>query len=136
MVESEGLVTIQNYIKDYMSTEDVQTMSSIITTMSYSKVNANGFPDLGKHQLAYHIVRESDLLSGYDVSRSVIYQMMHEKYDFVDSVDVASALFDKRIFTYIPDKLFVTDFSKQLSATLHEQARDDIQRMVEINKQL
>ena len=133
MVESEGLVGIQNYVKDYMSTEEVQAMSSIITTMSYSKVNANGFPDLDKYQLAYHIVRESDLLSGYDVSRCIIYQMMHEKYNFVDSINVAQSVFDKRMFTYIPDKLFVTDFSKQMADTLEKQSRAEVQRLVELN---
>ena len=136
MDEKYGLHDIREYMKDYMANDDLHTMSNIISTMSYSKVKKVGFSDMGEHQLAYHIVREADLLAGYDVSRSIIYQMMHEKYKFVDSVGVAHALFDKRIFNYIPDKLFVTDFSKQLSAKLHEQARADVQRMVEINKRL
>jgi hypothetical protein len=136
MDEKYGLLDIREYMKDYMTKDDLHTMSNIISTMSYSKVKQVGFPNMGDHQLAYHIVREADLLAGYDVSRSIIYQMMHEKYKFVDSIGVANALFNSRIFTYIPDKLFVTDFSKQLSAKLHEQARADVNRMVEINKRL
>ena len=136
MDEAYGLHDIQEYMKGYMSSDDMNMMSNIISTMSYSKVKRVGFPDLGEHQLAYHIVRESDLLSGYDVSRCIIYQMMHEKYEFADSIDVANSLFNTRMLTYIPDNLFVTDYSKQLSAILHEQARDDVQRMVEINRRL
>ena len=44
--------------------------------MSYSKVNKNGFPELGNYQLCYNIVREADLLASYNIDRCIIYQMI------------------------------------------------------------
>ena len=41
--------------------------------MSYSKVKVHGYPELGDYQLAYHIVRESDLLTAYNIPRSIVY---------------------------------------------------------------
>ena len=39
----------------------------IVDTMSYNKVITSGFPYHGEYQRAYHIVREADLLAGYDL---------------------------------------------------------------------
>jgi len=113
-------------MKDYMTTDHLNAMSRIISTISYSKVKRNGYPDLGKYQMAYHIVREADLLAGYDVTRSFIYQMMHEQYQYTESFRVVNELFDKRIFNYLPDYLFITEFSKQKARELHLRAKDEL----------
>ena len=126
MDESYGLNEIREHMKDYMTTDHLNAMSSIISTMSYSKVKRVGYPDLGDYQTAYHIVREADLLSAYDVTRSFIYQMMHERYQYTESLGVVNELFDKRIFNYIPDHLFITEFSKQKAHDLHLQAKDEL----------
>ena len=126
MDEAYGLQEIREYMKDYMTTEHLNAMSDIISTMSYSKVKRVGYPDLGDYQMSYHIVREADLLAGYDVTRSFIYQMMHERYKYTESLKIVDNLFENRIFNYLPDKLFVTDFSKQKAQELHKQAKDDI----------
>ena len=126
MDEAYGLQEIREYMKDYMGTEDLSAMSNIISTMSYSKVKRVGYPDLGNYQMSYHIVREADLLAGYDVTRSFIYQMMHDRYKYTESLKLVDDLFDKRIFRYLPDKLFVTDFSKQKAQELHIKAKADI----------
>ena len=101
-------------------------MSDIITTMSYSKVKKNGYPNLGNYQLAYHIVREADLLSAYDFERSLVYQMMHEKDDYCRSLKTTFDLFEKRILTYRSDGLFVTEYSKNKSEVLHNYTKHEI----------
>ena len=127
--EAYGLREIREYMKDYMKIEHLNAMSNIISTMSYSKVKRCGFPDLGDYQMAYHIAREADLLAGYDVTRSFIYQLMHERYKYSESLESVDELFDKRIFRYLPDKLFITDFSNQKALELHRQAKHDIYRL-------
>jgi hypothetical protein len=130
MDEAYGLANIREYMKDYLDEPDMTMMSNIINTMSYSKVKQYGFPDLGDYQMAYHIVRESDLLAGYDVTRSIIYQMMHEKYTYSNSLDVAKRLFDKRMFTHISDDLFITDFSKKMASQMHINAQSTITNII------
>jgi HD superfamily phosphodiesterase len=125
MEESDGIGRICSEMKPFMSEDEIGVMSRIITTMSYSKVKKNGYPDLGKHQLAYHIVRESDLLSAYDFERSLVYQMMHEKYNYTDSIQATRNLFQTRILTYRKDDLFITDYSKNKSAFLHAYCEND-----------
>lgn len=122
MDESYGLLEIRDHMKGYMKNDHLDAMSEIISTMSYSKVMRVGYPYLDKYQLAYHIVREADLLAGYDVTRSLIYQMTHEKYEYTESLDVVEDLFNKRMFKYVSDNLFITDFSKQMANYLHEQS--------------
>ena len=87
--------------------------------MSYSTVNKQGFPELGDYQLAYHVVREADLLSAYDIDRSIIYGMMREKLNYIDSVKRALELCENRILKY-KDNLFITEYSKKTSVLLHE----------------
>jgi HD superfamily phosphodiesterase len=126
MDEKIGVQNINNYMKDLMDPEDLHIVSDIMSTMSYSKVKKNGYPDLGKYQLAYHIVREADLLSGYDVDRCLIYQMMHEKYNYVDSLRFVVELFENRILKYRDDSLFITEYSKNKSMILQLQAKAEI----------
>ena len=126
MDEKIGVQNINNYMKDLMDQEDLHIVSDIMSTMSYSKVKKNGYPDLGKYQLAYHIVREADLLSGYDVDRCLIYQMMHEKYNYVDSLRFVVELFENRILKYRDDSLFITEYSKNKSMILQLQAKAEI----------
>ena len=54
-------------MKPYIASEKLDIIFQIITTMSYSTVKKNGFPSLNEYQLAYHIVREADLLAAYDI---------------------------------------------------------------------
>ena len=56
--EKEGIESIKTLLKDELNDEEINVIRDIITLMSYSKVKINGFPNLGKYQLAYHIVRE------------------------------------------------------------------------------
>ena len=133
MDESKGVENINFAMKELMSKSDLDVVSSIISTMSYSKVKKYGYPDLGEYQLAYHIVREADLLSAYDVDRCLIYQMMHEKYNYCDSLNMVVDLFNNRVLKYRDDNLFKTAYSKDKSILLHDQAKKDIEYLINTN---
>jgi len=121
MDEKEGIDNLRNYMKDVLTLEELDVVSKIISTMSYSTVKKNGFPnDLGIYNLAYHIVREADLLSAYDIERCIIYQVEHEKYNYLNSFNEVKKIFENRVFEYINDKLFITDYSNKKSKELHE----------------
>ena len=136
MSEQEGIEKINYYLSPYVKKDDLSIMNKIITTMSYSTVKKNGFPELDSYNMAYHIVREADLLAAYDVERCIIYQMMHEKTDYVNSILHASHLFEKRVFKYIEDNLFITDFSIRQAPILQEQAKLKFKELNEIYNNL
>jgi HD superfamily phosphodiesterase len=73
--EKFGIENIVDYMTNKMEPNELYVMLEIISTMSYSTVKKNGYPDLGKYQMAYHVVREADLLASYDFDRSIIYHM-------------------------------------------------------------
>jgi HD superfamily phosphodiesterase len=129
MVEKLGLSIMKNHMGDIMPISRLDTVSTIISTMSYSKVKQNGFPLLDEYQLAYHIVREADLLAAYDIDRTIMYGMIMEKLEYCDAVVRAIHLFDKRILKYREDQLFVTNISKEISFKLHEKAVHDIEEL-------
>ena len=104
--------------------EELKAMISIITTMSYSKVKVNGYPDLAEYQTAYHIVREADLLAAYDIDRCIMFGMFNDGVEYSDALVRAKDIFTTRVLTYRSDNLFVTDRSKQLSEALHRRACD------------
>jgi HD superfamily phosphodiesterase len=132
MDEKQGILQYQNYLSEQMRANDLEAMANIIGTMSYSKVKANGYPNLNEFQLAYHIVREADLLSAYDVDRCIIYSIMVEKLNYINSIARTISVFENRVFKYRDDNLFVTDYSKQLSLFLHEKALKDLDDLKKI----
>jgi hypothetical protein len=133
MDEKEGINRYKNYLSDYMSPDDIDIIGQIIGTMSYSKVKINGYPDLGKYQLAYHIVRESDLLCAYDLDRCIIYKMYRDNFSYSKALIEASSLFDNRVFKMRKEKLFITNFSKKQSMKLHKNAMKNMESLKIIN---
>jgi HD superfamily phosphodiesterase len=129
MNEDSGVENMNKYMKDYISPEELDIVSRIIKTMSYSKVKINGYPDFGEYQTAYHIVRESDLLAAYDLDRCIIYRMMHSKFNYTDALTESKELFENRILNYRKDKLFVTSYSKNKSLLLHRKAVKDVEKL-------
>jgi hypothetical protein len=129
MNEGDGVLNINKYMEPYMPQTELKVVSDIISTMSYSKVKKNGYPNLGNYQLAYNIVREADLLSAYDVDRCLIYQMMHEKFNYSDSLKLVYDLFENRVLKYRGDNLFITNYSKSKSYDLHAIAVEDLLEM-------
>lgn len=134
--EQTGINEIKNFLGEKITPEEMDIICKIILTMSYSKVKINGYPDLGIYQLAYHIVREADLLSGYDFDRCLIYKMRTGNLPFNDVIKDAELLFETRIFKYIPDDLFITEYSKKEALILHNKATDRMNSWRQITKNI
>ena len=129
MDEKEGILRYQTYLSNVMLPHELDIMGKIISTMSYSKVKVNGYPNLGDYQLAYHIVREADLLAAYDIDRCIIYKMYHDKLDYKDALNDAFNLFDTRVFQMRNDKLFKTEYSMHESFRLHIKAMQNVNNL-------
>lgn len=132
MDEKEGIIKYQTHLSGYMSSSDLEIVGKIIGTMSYSKVKANGYPDLGDYMLPYHIVREADLLAAYDIDRCIIYTMYKENCQYNKALEIAVDLFDYRVFRMRQDRLFVTKYSKKESLKLHKKAKKSVETLREI----
>ena len=133
MNEKEGIDKMNLFMKDYLQADKLEIINQIITTMSYSTVKKNGYPELGEYNIAYHIVREADLLAAYDVERCIIYQMMCKNDDYITSVLSAKYLFEQRIFQYLNDGLFTLEYSKRRAQLLHDQAIIKMKDIYKIN---
>jgi hypothetical protein len=116
-------------MKECISYDDFQIITKIITTMSYSKVRKNGYQEMGEYQLAYHIVREADLLAAYDIDRCIIFGMYIDTLDYMDALKRAKDLFTTRVLTYIEDNLFITEYSQRQSRILHEYAVSNLEKI-------
>jgi len=130
MKQDEGITYIENFLKYKLKPEEVYYTNQIIETMSYSTVKKNGYPDLGSYQMAYHVVREADLLASYDFDRSIIYHM-NKGHNLTTSYHNALELFNNRVFNYNTDKLLLSDYAQQKSVGLASTA---IKRMISWNR--
>jgi hypothetical protein len=127
MDENEGIERYKNYLTSYISSDELEIIGTIIGTMSYSKVKVNGYPNLGKYQLAYHIVREADLLAAYDIDRCIMYSMHKESVEYSVALKRAVELFDSRVFRMRQERLFKTEYSKKESLKLQKKAKIDVE---------
>lgn len=132
MNEKEGIERYKKYLSEFISSDKLEIIGKIIATMSYSKVKANGYPELGEYQLAYHIVREADLLAAYDIDRCVMYSMYCYNIEYSKALNIATELFDNRVFRMRHDKLFKTKYSKKESLKLHKKATIDVESLKKI----
>jgi len=102
----------------------------IITTMSYSKLRAamvDGeivYPDHGRWQAVYHIVRHADLLEAYRVDRCYHYQK-HVRPDMSDDDcwQNVTDLFRRRVFNYVKDGWIFLDAALEHTDRLEAEAR-------------
>ena len=131
--EQVGINMIKDYCKDYISEDEINIIENIILTMSYSKVKKNGYPELNDYELAYHIVREADLLAAYDIDRTIIYSMYKENLNYHDAIKRTIELFKNRVLQYRNDNLFITNFSEKESLILHEKAVNDLIDLKELH---
>lgn len=127
--QNTALKSLNFFMQNHINAEEIKVVNKIVTTMSYSKVKEKGFPDLGEFNLAYHIVREADLLAAYDVERCFVYKMINQKDLYDMAITDVIDLFENRVLKYIDDGLFVTDFSKEKAKKLH---KDAVKRLDEI----
>jgi hypothetical protein len=121
--EPAAIQEIRDFMAGHLTEQELDVIMSIVTTMSYSKVKKSGYPDLGEYQLAYHIVREADLLAAYDIDRCIIFGMAVTKMNYTDAFARATELYRDRVLTYRSDGLFVTEWSKAKSLELESRSR-------------
>lgn len=120
--ETDGVAILREKLRDLVDEHSLWIIMKIITTMSYSTVKKDGYPELGEYQMAYHVVREADLLAAYDIDRCIMYSMYTKQIEYDEALWIAVKLFYVRVLKYKVDGLFITDFSKQESEKLHENA--------------
>ena len=115
MNETEGLEFLGKYLDEncLLNKDEINISKKIMSQMSYSKVKKFGFPtDLAQYDIAYHIIRESDLLTGYDFDRSIHYHINNYGKNYIQAFESANDLFNKRVFKHNKDGLFLLDASK------------------------
>ena len=122
MNENDGLKNIEDFLQEKNTKDEIQTVKNIISTMSYSKVKKNGFPIFQDYQMAYHIVRESDLLSAYNFDRSMIYSMNKYGTNTEDAFFDTQKLFYSRMLKHVDDDLFITNTGKNIAIGLETTA--------------
>lgn len=133
--QEEGLLNIQNFLREKMTFNEIKTVKNIISTMSYSHVKSKGFPELGEKQMAYNIVREADLLTAYDFNRCMLYKLYRSPTGTIDDVfEDAHDLFNVRILKYGDSGLFTTDYAKKEAFNLHGQSLVQINNWKKILK--
>jgi HD superfamily phosphodiesterase len=109
---SEASDEIYSWLLEQQCTkETANAVIDIITTISYSKLKMSQidgkpkiYPDHGRWQRAYHIVRHADLLEAYRVVRCYLYSK-HRKPAWSEDELWAETrkIFDERIFKYVSD---------------------------------
>jgi HD superfamily phosphodiesterase len=139
--EKEGISKINEFLEDKMDKQEIDTVTKIISTMSYSTVKKKGFPELYEYQMAYHIVREADLLAAYDFDRCMLYNIhkqtesnKEQDLKLLDAFNDANELFQKRVLRHHIDGLFITNYSKQNYLPLQIDAIKRIQTWKKIMK--
>lgn len=132
MNELDGLNLIHTYLHPHFTPEELNQLNLIITTLSYSTVRANGYPQLNEYQLGYHIVREADLLSSYDLDRCILYGIYREHLSYSEALLRALAMYHNRVLRYLADGVFITEYGIAKAHELHGQAiLDPIRRILE-----
>ena len=116
MSQKDGIKDISKFISSFdnstLTSDEVDVVENIIGTMSYSYVKKNGFPDHGKYQTAYNIVREADLLCAYDFDRCMMYNLFTENDSNLENAfSEANKLFNVRMFKHYDDGLFTTNYA-------------------------
>jgi len=127
MDQDQGAKEIAKFLKEeaQMTDKEVHYTKKIMETMSYSTVKKNGYPDLGEYQIAYHVVREADLLTSYNFDRAMIYNM-NKGNNLTASYYNALQVFYERVYNYNTDKLFVSDYAMRVSIPLKTKSMKQI----------
>jgi HD superfamily phosphodiesterase len=122
MEQDKGVIEICEFLGNKIQTDEIDVIKKIISTMSYSTIKKNGFPELGNYQLAFHIVREADLLAAIDFDRCIVYDLYARTGDINIAYENAVKLFDSRVFRHSEDNLYVTEYSKNQDKILKQMA--------------
>lgn len=128
---NEACSEIKTWLLNHNCTEDLASVViNIITTMSYSKLKMaqiDGkpkiYPNHGKWQRAYHIVRHADLLEAYRVVRCYLYSKHRKPVCSEDELWAEiRKIFDERVFKYVSDGWIFLDQALQFVPDLEREA--------------
>jgi hypothetical protein len=122
----QGIKEVEDFLvnTETLSFDEIIMIRKIIETMSYSTVKKNGFPELGEYQMAYHIVREADLLCAYDVDRCIIFHLYNNtpNNNMKQAVQNADHLFTNRIFKHREHGLILLNYSNNIIPILERES--------------
>jgi HD superfamily phosphodiesterase len=118
------------------STRHTDVMMNIMNTMSYSKIVSSDthevcYPDwitMSPFKHAFHIVREADLLSSYNLARMVEFRLFNKtKYELYSRNDIQKTirtevreLYNERMGKLIERNLFIHPSTRKLAESLDE----------------
>ena len=91
-----------------------------------------GFPNLKDYQTCYHIVREADLLSGYEFNRAILYGIYKKDKSYLDSFDESKNLYKTRMSTLIENNMFTTSYGTILASNIYAEEKEKIQNLESI----
>lgn len=118
---------VEKHLKQYHTPYDVHFMMKIMNTMSYSKiVSSEGivhFPDwliYSPFANAFHITREADLLSSYNIARMIEYRQQSGIYTNDQIKKESIELYHDRMEKLIARRLFVFDTTIHLAKSLQQ----------------
>jgi hypothetical protein len=126
MDENYGVFRIRMFLTEKLKLEPavIERVIFIITTMSYSKVIKNGYPDFRGDKIVetcYHIVRNSDLLESYDPERCIGYHVRcggTRKEGIIRMFEI----FEDRVLRLIDKGYINLEPAKQYATELHIKA--------------
>jgi hypothetical protein len=132
MDEQFGVNRIRIFLSETLREDPgiVERVIFIITTMSYSKVIKQGYPNFTGDpsiEMCYHIVRNSDLLESYDPERCIGYHVRcggNRK----DGIIRMFEIFENRIMRLIENGYINLEPAKEHAFELHKKALLDLER--------
>jgi HD superfamily phosphodiesterase len=115
---------IWDYLRTVNTPQETTVVMNIMSTMSYSKTLVDGvvrFPDWirqdKEYENAYHIVRQADLLSSYNLARMVEYRQARNVSEPLIREEVVD-MYKNRMARLVEHGLFVTGHAKERAGQL------------------
>lgn len=122
---------VENHLRQYFSKEDIDKMFIIMENMSYSKCVKKtdnntieliypSFKNDDNLKKMFHIVREADLLSSYNIARMIYYRKkQNSEMSWKTICQETNDLFNERMKKLISNQCFFHKSSECLAYPLH-----------------
>lgn len=128
--EQKAKQDITTFLQENSYTEkDTEAIMNVITSMSYHKIKQYGFPNLGEYQCAFNVVREADLLTGYDLNRALLYGIHVQDHSFTGSFIESKQLYEMRMKLLIDDGHFITKYGIRMAPIKNEMMVKDMKNL-------
>lgn len=123
---NDKIVQMLNTLEYNFDMEEIHMITNIMINMSYTKrkkMKAEGSDiDIGKCQLALEIVRDADLLEGYNIDRCKQYSSNKLKYRCKELHMNVYELMSERVLAY-KERDISTEVGKKIANILHDTLR-------------